>query len=144
MLHIEKIGGEKSTRIIVKNRLFYVLAVDGISHEEIYRLNNELYSRIKDAGNVSHVLWWEDQKIGVIFVTGEVLDNDTVDTQKMKEIIKDFESSEINVPHLSIMCGDTLRGILTASRLGMIAKDKEGEIAIFTNEELFTGCIRNN
>lgn len=147
MLHIERISGEKSTRIIVRNRLLYALAMDGVSQEETYRLAGKLYEDItnenSDIGDIIHEFWWENQKIAVIVIMGEIMDDENIDIPRMKEVIMNFESENVVIPHLSIMSGIVLNNIPAASRLGMISKDKDGEFAIFTSEELFTGCIRN-
>ena len=151
MLYVEKIVGERTVKVVVKNRLFYIVAISGISHEETSRLADELYKSLEkedsyNIGNVVHHIWWENQKVAVIFVTGDIYDEDLyegkLDVEEVKAAVEEFDS-EIKIPHLSIKPGDEVKGIPAVSMIGMIAKDEEGEFSVFTsNEEIFTGCMR--
>ena len=149
MLYVEKIVRD-TVSIKVKNRIFYAVAISGISHEETTRLSGKLYAmfgdEFGDIGSIIHQFWWEDKKVAIIFMTGDLynkeLYEDEIDIDKAKVILDEFDK-ELKIPHISIKSGDEIKEVPSVSMIGMSAKDEDGEFSIFaSNEEIFTGCMR--
>lgn len=149
MLHVEKIVEDSCTCIRIKNRLFALIAIDGVSQDETERLCSKLYEMMGNVGaqfeetikrKISH-LWWENQNIAILFITGDVLDSE-VNNIILKAVLKTFCDSEINVPNLLLTAEDLKSNIPSVSRLNVVVGDEDGEFSIITNDEIFIGAFR--
>lgn len=159
MLHLEKKRIGSTVRIKIRNRVSYILAVDGLSLEESSRLWNSLYDRIGNMVNdengsrldnnmLVHYLWWERQKIAVLFLTGDVVDRleQIGKNQKdLAQVLTDFEQNEIHVPYCSMSAtdGNFEKGEdKIASRVSMVTNEETGEVVVNTSEEICYAAFR--
>lgn len=158
MLHLEKTRSDKTVKIKILNRLFYLAALDGLSREEAARLWHELIDHMQTVLEANgtpapmgskwyvHYLWWEHQKVSVIFMTGDVVDQleDATGTQDLLNAISEFEDEQIKIPYCSANALDgTLTGRNSAmSRISISTNDDDGEIAVYTTEEICHAAFR--
>lgn len=159
MLHLEKVRMEDTVRIKIRNRLFYILALDGLSLEESERLWLSLLEYMNSVVKTEdgpypqndwsvHYSWWERQKVAVLFITGDVLDRLQLiekDPQELVETLIKFEENEIHIPYCSM---NALEGKLetgkssVASRVSITTNDNTGEVVVSTSEEICRAAFR--
>ena len=158
LLHIEKTRMRDTVKIKIKNRLFYVLVLDGLSLEESTRLWQQMDIYVDDCLNISkdsicnfiHYLWWERQKVAILFITGDAMDTlkqSGIDVNVLRGVLDDFEEEQIRIPFCSLTATDfntSLKDavINTASRVNIYTNDNTGEFSITTSEEIFQGAFR--
>ena len=153
MLRLEKSRSDKTVRIKILNRLFYLIAVDGLSCEEAARLWHTIIERMQEVLETPeqsappesewyvHYLWWENQKVSVLFMTGDVvsqLERIGKSPQDMLDVLGEFEKSEIHVPFCSANATEgAFAGQDTMlSRISLSTNDESGEITVNTTEEI--------
>ena len=157
MLHIEKTRMKETVKIKIKNRLFYVLVLDGLSMEESTRLWRQMDKYAEDCLNSSktsicnfiHYLWWERQKVAILFITGDAMDTLQslgVDINVLRGVLDDFEEEQVRIPYCSLTATDLNTSkndaIKKASRVNIYTNDNTGEFSIATSEEIFQGAFR--
>lgn len=160
MLYLEKKKTGDTVRIKIKNRLFYVLVLDGLSVEESWRLWKELYNYIEPVlqhgdteyehhGKFVHYMWWARQKVGIIILTGDVLDRleeTGVDTEEIIKVIDAFEQAEVHIPFCSMNATNFTSSDIAernvASRVNINTNDETGEVSVSTFSEIFYSAFR--
>lgn len=161
MLRLEKERSDKTVRIKVLNRLFYIIALDGLSNEEADRLWHSLVEHMQtvlpvqpcDDGKLVdtkwfvHYLWWERQKVSVLFITGDAIDHlkqHGKTTQELIDVLDTFEKEEVKIPFCSANATDgafTEQGS-SLSRVSLSTNDDDGEIIVNTTEEICRAAFR--
>ena len=126
------VGDGGVTCITCENELTYLVVLDSISNEETERITDEFMELIP---NVNY-LWWENQKIGIIFLTEQFPDYDELAV---------CEANNIHCQYLS-MTGKTFLthtppSLGTASRVNVTTTD-ENNILVATSEPIFRGKFR--
>lgn len=161
MLRLEKTRSETTVQIKILNRLFYLIALDGLSREEAARLWHELIERMWDVLGTTeeeargknkwliHYLWWKRQKVSVIFITGDIVDQLEANGKALEDLlaaIADFETEEVKIPFCS---ANAVEGWLSGnnndnnlSRVSLGTNDDDGEIIVHTTEEICRAAFR--
>ncbi|WP_304411291.1 hypothetical protein [Bacteroides acidifaciens] len=126
------VGNGGVTCITCEDELTYLVVLDSISNEETERITDEFRELIP---NVNY-LWWENQKIGIIFLTEQFPDYDELAV---------CEVNNIHCQYLS-MTGKTFLtptppSLGTASRVNVTTTD-ENNILVATSEPIFRGKFR--
>lgn len=162
MLRLEKTRSDNTVRIKILNRLFYVIALDGLSNEEADRLWHSLVEHMQrvlpaqqpssddkwiDTKWFAHYLWWERQKVAVLFITGDAIDymeQSDKPLQDLLDVLEEFEKKEVKIPSCS---ANATEGAFTGqdsslSRVSLSTNDDDGEIIVNTTEEICRAAFR--
>ena len=125
-------NGDGSTYVTTSNKLSYMVVLDSVSLEETERICQEMENICPDM----NYLWWERQKVGIIFAVDKPIDCDA---------LKECEQREIHCSYVTVTKeffeGETPEK--TAASRVSVYTDEEKAVRVDTTSNIFSSFMMN-
>lgn len=119
----------EATCITTENELTYLVVLDSVSKEETERI----FDRMEELCPDLNWIWWETQKVGIMFLVGEAPN---------KNEIEKIEQEEIHCPYISTLQKDVLNETNAgSSRVSVYTEDKN-VVCVSTSSTIFRGPLK--
>lgn len=129
MLKLVATNAGEATCITTETELTYLVVLDSISKEETERI----FDMMEEVCPNLNWIWWETQKVGIIFL---------VDDTPNKSEIEKIEQKEIYCPYISTLQKDALtEANAGSSRVSVYTEDKN-VVCVSTSSTIFRGPLK--